>query len=113
MIGRLKKHTTQNFKSRHMNLYQQEIDQIHSPLGMVPTTEKKTQLEAFHEAFKTADVVRTGAFANCYVYKTLPGECKMKAMIANGVITDLRMPMIAIPTTFHTRDSFIVQYLYN
>ncbi|MEX6689247.1 hypothetical protein QTN47_17185 [Danxiaibacter flavus] len=96
-----------------MNLYQKEIDQIHSPLGMVPATEKKTHLEAFHEGFKISGVVQSGAFANCYVYKTLPGQCEVKALIANRIIKELGLPVVAIATTFQTRDSFIVQYLYN
>ena len=63
-------------------------------------------MEQFRKAFP---YTRVTVFANCMVYRTVHGKCDEVAREAGTLIKTLNLPLCAIPTTFRTQDSFIIQ----
>ncbi len=84
---------TETFQTQHM------VDDI---------VTREQAFEIFRRRFPSA---RVSVFANCMVYKCASGYAKKCAGQAERLIRSLSLPLIAKATTFHTQDSFIINYV--
>ena len=79
---------------------------MHTANKTIDDATLKQALDVFSRAFNCYTV--TG-FANCLVYKTSKGLCDAAAADANKKIAELALPLVAVPTDFPTKDSFVIQ----
>ncbi len=73
----------------------------------------KTVEEAFKEFREEYGSRRLLVYEDYMVYKTAPGYSDKAAINANELIEDMDLPLVAIPTTSHRKDSFYIQSIYS
>ncbi len=73
----------------------------------------KTVEEAFKEFREEYKGYKVSVFDDYMVYKTAPGYSDRAAINANELIEDMDLPLVAIPTTSHRKDSFYIQSIYS
>ncbi len=81
------------------------------PYNFLTLEQAKAFLDRRHafEKFKLNFPGFPSMFENCLVYACPEGEHESRATKANEVIARLGLPLVAIATTYKTRDSFTVQ----
>ena len=66
----------------------------------------ETSLTTFREKFP---LTRVMVYDDCLVYKVKRGYAKLTSDMANEIIERENLPLVAIPTTLSSDDSFVVQ----